>query len=157
MESDRPSTFKDSKGREWSLSFNIGIVRDIKDTIGVDFGDMQGGALIMLANDHRKFAMLLWMLCEKQCDANKVDEKDFAEALDADAIEAAERSLEGAIISFTRAPMREAVREAMDTAAKAQEAQAQVIRDWMETDDLQTKVREQVKAELGNFGSQSQS
>lgn len=155
MEQDRPKTFKDGKSREWTLSFNIGIVREIKNTIGVDFGDMQGGALIMLANDHAKFAMLLWMLCEKQADASGIDEVDFAESLDADAIESAELCLEGAIVSFTRAPMRAAVKEAMDSAAKAQAAQAEVIRDWVATDELQTRIMDEVKAELKGFGSRS--
>ena len=150
-----PTTYRDSLGRDWQLSFNLAHVRDIEETLRIDFSKLQGGALITLGQDPAKIASLLWILCERQCDAAKVDERSFAEGLDGQALADAEQALEAAVVNFTRPALRGAVRDGMTAAGRAQEVHAEEVRDYVKSDELTQMMRSEIKRELKGFGKQS--
>lgn len=138
-------TFKDADGRPWMLRFTLGNAREIQDTIGVDFNDIQSGALIAVANDLSKLASLLWILCESQADRAGVDEIAFARSLDGDAIDRAVEALQDAIVNFTRGPQRDAIRDVFDAVRKAEAAQIEAARAHLQSDDLQKEIADQLE------------
>ena len=146
------TTFNDREGMEWPLTLTIGNVQEIKQSTGVDIGDLQGGAMVKIASDPAKLGAMLWILCEKQAHLAKIEEEQFVDRLDGDSVDQAVDAIGGAIVNFTPAPMRGAVRNAMTAARKAQEAQGEVISEWVTGDDLQTKLIDQMRQEIKRSG-----
>lgn len=157
-EAQEAAVFKDASGREWTVAFNLGIVRDLKDTVGFDFADLQDGrAFVAISNDMQKFCIMLWMLCEKQADAFKVSEEEFAKGIDAEALEQASDAIVAAVVNFTQPRIRPAVKEVYERIASAQEAGVETLREWAETGEIEKEIKKQMKEELRGFGKSSPS
>lgn len=141
-----PAKFTDTEGRSWHLAFNFGNARSIKDEVGFDVSDLQDGrAFSLLAFDHRRFAQLLWMLCEKQADRAAVDEQSFAEGFGGDVIDAAMQALEEAVVNFTPARMRSAVQKMIVIAGKSMETRGNALANAAE--EKEAELMEAIRAE----------
>jgi len=139
--------FSDGQGVQWLLTLNTTLCRRMRDELDLDIADLQSGeAFLGMAADPIKFGALLWLLCEKQADARKISPESFGELLTGDVLDAAFEALMGAIVLFTRAPMRGAVQTVIDQAMKAQETGGQAAMAWMEEQGHQ--VQKKIKGEV---------
>lgn len=153
----RSASFVDRKGKEWSIEFDLDLCRRLKETIGIDFGDLQGGkAFLRLATDHEAFGAMLWLFCEEQAGAAGIDEIAFAKRIGGDALEGAQSAIVQAVINFTRPSMRDAVRaviaETMAVELETWEATKESIREIGQS--ARSKAREQIaEAMRQQFGT----
>lgn len=128
---DPTPEFNDARGRTWRLTLTINKIRVIKATNGVDFGKIHDGKVLMeLGTDGEKLAQVLWILCETQAKSINVAPEEFAELLDGDTIDKAGDAIEAAVILFTRAPMRAALREVIATTKSAHQKSLNAVESW---------------------------
>lgn len=123
-------TFRDSEQTEWHLRFTWGDVRDIRDSLGVDFTSFKDGrALFELSLDVEKLVAVLWLLVEKQAKAAEISPEEFAGRLDGPTLDAATEALIEAYLIFCPALLRDATAKvisgAKEAATKALDAVAQ--------------------------------
>ncbi len=152
--------FDDVRGRTWRLTLTINKIRQIKATNGCDFGKIADGELLMeLGADPEKFAQILWILCETQAKAINVAPEDFAELLDGETIDAAAEALIAAVISFTRAPMRAALREVIATTNHARLKSLSVVESWAksQSETIGLEAMKTTEAKLATLGEKSPS
>lgn len=129
--------FRDSEGREWSVSVTIYDWRRIKKELGIDLLDHQH--IVRLRNDVMSEVDVLWMLCELQAKEKQITDEAFGRSLGGDAIEEAHSALDEAMIDFFPKRQRETLRgllakmnQARDRAASMVEAKLPALDVLME-------------------------
>lgn len=109
--------FKCKHGHEWNLELTVGAVEDVQRATGFDLDAAiaDTSKLIRLFTDTpRKFAEILWVLCEEQANARGVAPEAFGRALTREAIDGAADALLAAIVLFyPRASAGKALAEAL--------------------------------------------
>lgn len=73
-------SFKDNKGREWKVDYDLPTVLDVQDRIGVNLLTRQGTS--ETAADFLSFARVLFATVQDQADAQNVDRKEFLRSLE---------------------------------------------------------------------------
>ena len=85
--------FKDSEGREWSLSINVLSLKRLKESpLALDLLDDPTG-MKRLANDSFLGIDVTYHLCREECDKTGVSEESFVTAFPGDGLEALMREL----------------------------------------------------------------
>lgn len=118
------ATFKDAAGREWALSIDAWLVKQVRIRTGVELGkllDDNMRPLMELVSNCEKLVDVLWVLCEEQAAKLAVDESQFARGLSGDGLERAVLAFEEAFALFCPSRQREVLRA---LAAKVQQVEA---------------------------------
>ena len=160
MSDTQQEKFTDTNGREWRLSFSLGNARRVKNELGFDIGDLHGGkAFAMLALDPMKLGHLLWVLCESQADAMKVDEESFAEGFGGETLTDALSALEVAVINFSPPYLRETVRKAIAVSIETLEQGAATAVEMVEEHKEQIKgvIEKETRKQMEGITSGNQS
>ena len=93
--------FTDNEHREWKLELSIGLVEEINDELDVNLFEPVNNAgedqviskISPIGLDSlRRFANVLFMICEDQCKELEVDSKAFGKALKGSVIQSAYES-----------------------------------------------------------------
>lgn len=100
--------FKDSEGREWALSLNIGEAKRVKDALALDLLDPT--SLQQLAGDPYLICNVLFVLCEKQAKDAGIDDAAFGRGLAGDSIDEATDAFLAELVDFFPKRQREALR-----------------------------------------------
>lgn len=104
--------FVDRRGREWSLSLDVGLCRKVLREHQVDLANWHDGkAAHVLALDDAKLVDVLWSLVAEQAKERGLDEEAFAGSLNGDVLAAALDAIRAAVVGFTRPDRRELVRQ----------------------------------------------
>jgi hypothetical protein len=146
--------FKDSTGHEWRLALSIGLARQIKNELGVDFGRIEDGRVFAeLGADPYTLAQVLWLFVESQATAAGVTPETFAESLDGDALERATEAVLGAVVLFTPPRMRGPLKDLIAATKAAQDAGAEQLTRWLAVEGgrLADEVRTKTAAALGEL------
>lgn len=100
--------FKDKKGREWTLEFDVGLLEVIKRETGIEFDSFTESpesqekfATMLLGGHGRKLVEVLWVLCEEQATAIDVKPEDFGRLFTGPVLEAAQVALLEALADFS--------------------------------------------------------
>ena len=112
-------TFRDINGRTWSVAITVGVIRRVRDRMGINLGDPM--AMVELGARLQVPCALvdrLWVLCEPQAQQAQVSEEAFGEALVGDAIEQAAEALLAAWIDFFPTPTRAVLTRALTAARR---------------------------------------
>jgi hypothetical protein len=121
--------FKDTEGREWSLTVNVGSIKAVRDVTGIDLTKLfkDSSQSQALFDDIPVFATVLWTMVEKQARERGVDEDSFGNSLLGDVVEEASDALIAEVINFFPSGRRkifQATKDKADAAAKLMEAKA---------------------------------
>lgn len=90
--------FVDETGQEWKLALSIGLIEEINEGINVDLfepaSEVDGEQVItrispVSSKNIRRFANLLFMICEDQCKESDIDSKAFGRRLQGSVIKSA--------------------------------------------------------------------
>ena len=114
--------FRDGQGREWCVSLNIAQARKVKEQLdGLNLLDAE--QLQRLAEDPYTAANVLYVLCERQCQAAGVTDEQFGEALAGDSFEEAVAALLQELVDFfpsrQRGPLKKVLACLEDIKGKA--------------------------------------
>jgi len=93
--------FKDTEGRAWQISLNVGTVKRIYRMTDVDILDVKDGRLLMeLGDDMCKLADVLFAIVEPQATKREITDEQFGEALGGDTLHEATEALVSELICF---------------------------------------------------------
>ena len=159
------SSFKDTKDREWIIDVDIPIAKTIKRNLKIDLmGAIDGSLFNQLASDYLLIYDLLYALCQDQADRRKIDEIEFAKALDGTAIEAGWAAVCEALVGFFPHEKRSILRDALEQRRKfesiALETASQAINDPEVEEEMRramTAENERLKQHLKKLGDLSTS
>lgn len=95
--------FKDKTGRFWQLELTIGLIESIKEKALTDIDTLitapEEFGKVLLMNP-RKFAEILWVMCEEQAVVANVSPTDFGKLLNRDTIDKASNAFIESILDF---------------------------------------------------------
>ena len=108
--------FKDSIGETWDLELNIGVVMRLRSRLDFDLENILNiqsdlsitdkTPLEKIATDAIYLFNVIYVICEKQCQARNLSQEDFAERFSSDTIITATDALIREIINFSRPQKR---------------------------------------------------
>ena len=144
--------FKDSQGRDWEITVNVGTLKRVKAIMEADILDI-GPTFERLMVDPIFLVDVLWGLCKPQAESKHgITEEDFGAAFSGDAISRARTALAMEIRDFFPSPEERSAAQAAMIKAKSlrdllREKMSEAIRETDET-DLVTKVMAAAKREM---------
>jgi hypothetical protein len=149
------TSFKDTKGRTWTIGVTVGTVRDVRKTCQVDLLTLADSAaegvavkdnlIIRIMADPMLLANILDIVCAEELEAAGVTSEEFGHSLGGDAIGEAGDALIEAIVNFFRDPRDRA------RAMKALDTIKQVISDGQDALDAAfdpEKIRDETRKTL---------
>jgi len=118
-------SFRDAKGRDWTIDINVTSIRYVKARIDVDLLSIVGGDLLgRVAGDPALLCDILYVLCEDQAKAAGISDLDFGRGLAGDALEAASDAFLEDLADFFPRARRGLLKEAL---AKMRELETLVL------------------------------
>lgn len=118
-------TFKDTTGREWSVTITVADVETLIDLVGVDVG--KPADIRRIFDDTTTFIRTLFTLLQDQIDERKLTPTQVKKSFDADTFEKASEALMDAIVLFIPARARRAAEKTLEAIRERQgELQTQV-------------------------------
>jgi GH25 family lysozyme M1 (1,4-beta-N-acetylmuramidase) len=112
--------FSDNAGREWNVSLNVGLARQVYAAHGVDLLDESSSTeLPGLLLRKLKLAGILWELVATQATAAGVTQDSFFNAMDSAALAAGYGALVDAFVSFCQPASQDAVRRVVEAQTEA--------------------------------------
>ena len=96
-------TFKDSAGRNWTVSLTLGTAMHVRDKLGVDLLQPEAGdppLITRIGTDEILLGEILCALLEDQFEANKVTEADVRNSFDGATILAAQKAFYEELVTF---------------------------------------------------------
>lgn len=105
--------FKDSKGREWSLSLSVGMVEKVKEDADFDMDELlqkpEAVALVLMRSP-KVLAQVLWVMIEDQAKSLGVEPRDFGFSLDRESLDrGADALMEEWILFYPRSSAGKAI------------------------------------------------
>lgn len=151
--------FTDKDGRNWSLALNVGILRRVRNNLGVDLLDVAKGnteTWFEVKTDPELLCNILYSICEKQCEKYNLTDLDFSEIFDGEAIENAVIALQEAILSFSPASRRMYVRQMMLKTEKLEQDAMDLVLEQVESPGMRRMMGQKVQELIyGNQSSES--
>lgn len=122
-------TFKDNKGRSWSLDLTVAAAKRVRTLTGHDlFRVYTSAGFETLFSDPITLIDVIYAIVKPQADEAKVDDVAFGESLAGDAVDEATRAMLDALVSFCPSPTsRETLRRVLDRTNVAIDAQMQAM------------------------------
>lgn len=94
-------TFKDTAGRDWTISINVATVKRLRDVLQVDLMDViEGDLLRRLYSDPILLVDVVYVLVKPQADELGVTDEQFGAAMGGDSIEFATKAMVEEIVDF---------------------------------------------------------
>jgi hypothetical protein len=154
---DAAPRFKDAKGNEWTLSLTLGLTDRVLSATGVDLLSDSGdtGTVLALVFDRRKLANVLWAVLSAEASDRGINQEQFVDALDGEALSNGWGALVDAIVFFTPPQGREVLRAAIESqvaameqgvAALAEVAASQATNDAMK--EAAGRIKDAMQADL---------
>jgi len=152
------ASFKDSKGRTWSVPVTTGTLARVKRETGVDLlaaFDPNSGALALLSRDIVALFDVLVCVLRPQLDAAGVTAEDFGDALLEDHAQQAVYALMEGCVDYMPAAKQDSLKALLGTAIKAAEAvrskttrQLQQVMGTTDLVALQTEIEQGIEKSL---------
>ena len=92
--------FKDTQGRSWSVTIDIGTAKRVRDVTGCDLLDSTGAVLDALSADTIQLVDVLWVIVMPQARQIGISDEQFGASLNGDVIEQATEALVQEMLDF---------------------------------------------------------
>jgi hypothetical protein len=132
-------TFTDAAGRTWTIALNLGTAMAVKDKLGVDLLQPEGGdppLLTRLGTDELLLGEVLCALLGEQFDAHKVSDADVRNSFDGGTLLLAQQAFYEELIDFFRKRGRADRARAVETQMKLIEKAVKAIETRIKGFDL---------------------
>ncbi len=142
-------TFRDARGREWTVEVNVAALKRVKDSTGLDLTrlvDPESDVIGKLTDDVFLLFECLCALLKPQLDNQGISAEELGAGLDEDSTEKAATALFEAIIDFFREDKRMLLKRAFSkvkTAVETTERQAvERAMQQIETEEFDRAIQE---------------
>jgi membrane-bound ClpP family serine protease len=92
--------FKDSEGRTWNITVNVGTAKTVKALTGVNLFDLYKDEVQRVFSDPELLVNVIYSLCKAQADKREITDIQFGEAMVGDALELAADALMESVADF---------------------------------------------------------
>jgi len=133
-------SFKDSTGRAWNLSIDVGAVKRIRDLLKVDLMDAisdSGRLLMKLDGDPCLLVDIIYVLCKPEADAANITDEDFGRAMIGDVIDSATAAFLEELANFFPGRRRTLLKKAVSKVNQAQNMAADRAEKALDEMDLE--------------------
>lgn len=135
-------TFNDTTGQTWAIAFDIGLMRHIKRTLGVDLlaAIEKPDSLVELADDIEKLVNVVWLCVADQAAAlstGAITDEEFGRRLDGQSVESATRAMLEALADFFPPRKRAILHKIVEKATAAEDAMLGAVEALLETDEIE--------------------
>jgi len=118
-------TFKDTEGREWTVSITVDSIKRVKSLLDLDLLDLDNGQVIeRLVADPVLLCDTIYVICKPQADQRGVSDQEFGRAMAGDAIDHATTALLEDFCDFFPSRKRQVLQRAL---AKLKEVELKMI------------------------------
>ncbi len=131
-------TFTDAKGRSWNVSVTVASIKRVRAAIGLDLLDY--GAVMNELQDPIAQADVLFALVKPDAEAQKVTDADFGESLTGEVMEQAGAALMEALLDFTPAQRKPALKKALGKLGEANLLAAVAMEQAMDEIDVTAEI-----------------
>lgn len=107
-----PTQFKDTKGRAWNVSFNVSVLKRVRDRLGVNLTrlvDDNFAEFMRVVGDPVLLCDVVFVMCDGQHPG--VTDVDFGESMDGDTVQAAADCMYESMTNFSQSQLREPLRQ----------------------------------------------
>ncbi len=141
-------TFTDNVGRTWTVTINVGTIKRVKATLGVDLLEAITDNLTeKLKNDICLFVDVLYVICQKEAEAKNISDESFGEGLVGDVIESATNAFLDELIEFFPTEKKMILKQALMKVNKAEKKALEMGKKYLEN----VKLEEEVEKKLLNI------
>lgn len=153
-------TFKDNQNREWIVTLNVAMMKDIRSQLGLDLinvitldskGDIKVDLIDKIVNDPCLLVDILWVICSHQAKEEEITDIDFGSSMAGEAIEKATSAFLDELVDFFPGAKRLFLKKAVDLSRKYQGEMKNLLTKALEDPELEKKI-----AESMNLSTQSQ-
>lgn len=109
------ASFKDDNGRDWSLRLDFAKVRQLRDSLSLDFVNFDGvmSTFARIDADLSLLMATIAALTKAQREAAKIDDEAFESGFSGESFEAARVALEECVVNFSPPRERENLTKAL--------------------------------------------
>lgn len=109
------TTFKDAKGREWSIDLDGLLLDDVQRETGIDLADLSAGGLSIIDQDAKKLVKVLLVLCSEQRDKDRITDRQFSKLIVGDSLTEAMQAVLRSVEHFFPAKTWSAIQSAFES------------------------------------------
>ena len=158
-------TFKDNKGRTWEIALNVWQMKRLRDTLGIDLvnvigtsadGNVRVDTIDRIASDPCLLVDILWVVCERQANAEGVKDEDFGASLAGDSIEDATRAFLDELVDFFPGARRIFLKKAVGLARRWSDETAETLKAALESPELEERLKTELRRPTGSPESAEQ-
>jgi hypothetical protein len=146
-------SFRDRKNRTWELHIDYAAIRRARGLVGVDLLKLPEEGFQLwgeLYSDLIKFIDTIYAICKPQCDAAKVSDEDFGNALAGECLFNAKEAFEQEIVDFFPEPgTKESLRNVIRIGKEIQQRLVADLDRQLQAIDVDTVVKKLI-AQSGN-------
>jgi hypothetical protein len=155
-------TFKDNKGRTWEIALNVWQMKRLRDTLGIDLvhvigtnadGNVRVDTIDRIASDPCLLVDILWVVCERQANAEGVKDEDFGASLAGDSIEDATRAFLDELVDFFPGAKRLFLKKAVELSRKYAGEMTESLAKALEDPELARRVEESMRSSASSPAS----
>lgn len=148
-------TFKDNKGRTWKIALNVWQMKRLRDTLGIDLvnvigtsadGNVRVDTIDRIASDPCLLVDILWVVCERQANAEGVKDEDFGASLAGDSIEDATRAFLDELVDFFPGARRLFLKKAVGLARKYAGEMETALKTVLESPELEERLKTELRS-----------
>lgn len=144
-------TFKDGKGRPWTLEINVDAIKRVKGMLNVNLLEALDGDLIeRLSNDPLLLCDVIYALVKTEADACSVSDEEFGRTMGGDVLEHATAALLEELISFFPQRRRQVLTKALAKIREVETKGMELAERKLEAIDTESLL----KAASESFGKQ---
>jgi hypothetical protein len=108
-------TFNDTRGRTWTVTINVDVIRRVRGLLDVNLLDAVEGKLLEgLVSDPVLLCDILFSLVQPEAQAKNISDEDFGRALGGDVLDQATTALLEELVDFFPSGRRQVFRKALD-------------------------------------------
>lgn len=144
-------TFKDTQGRQWNISINLGTAMAIKDSLGIDLLQPEAGdppLLTRIGTDEILLGQILCGLLEDQFEKHNLTAKDVRMSFDGDTLLAAQKAFYEEMVDFFLARGRTDRSKAVAAQMKLIDKAIEAIENKVDEIDIDALVDGQLSGSL---------
>jgi len=113
--------FKDSNGRDWAISINVGTVKTVQAELKIDITDM--ATLKVLGDDVCLLVDCIYLCCKDEAEKAGITDIQFGQSMAGTALDSASEAFMNELINFFPAQKANLLRKTLEK-AKSLQAQA---------------------------------
>ncbi len=143
-------TFKDEKGRDWSVHITVDSIKRVRSKLDVDLMQLvEPEFASKLLGDVINLVNIIYIVCKPEADERSISDEDFGRALAGESLDQAIDAFLNSLTEFFPLAKRRFLMKALEKSREVEARTLETITKLLDDPRLEAKIR----AELENVGN----